>query len=1110
MTVNPDEMGGYVTFSTAPAAGIYFYVAGATPLDQLLDITNYDNFYPEAIERALDKLTALLQEWGTQLDQEKQARILADIHYDSLAMEREENLENRLISYINAVVGITNPAIFDGISDRMIITEDGRTQRDFNKSLPFWTDDYVKFKQETYLREEQILDHVQEQDQVLQIAIDTEKQRALDAEGLLDGKINAIGVGNKAYLTYAEMDADKANIPINSKVTVTSDPDTSKRGDWQWNGTVFTKSSYDPLQQMKDWANGFATFKVHVIAPSEFSSIDQILVPGQYICNSDSIAATIAGIPVNKSFHLEVSAKGNAVSQEFKPFFTTDIYVRTSNASLVFPAFQKTASTSEVAASINNAMSTISYKVSKNMFNSATVVNNSRLSATGAIANVTNAKRSAHIPVGAGRKYTISWSNSATVAPTIAFFANTTDLQGVGYASLGLVPPVTITVPANVEYMIINTKHESSVELTNLQIELGEEATEYSPYAETGTVIKDGALLPPVLKDYEKLFESVNLFNESTVIPNYFLSSVNGALSPSTGWTISGFIPVVAGRQYTLSGQRSRQGISFFPTNEITTNPAISYINDSSMPITVTAPAGANYAVIALESASLKGWSNIQFEEGPVDTQYIPYGKTLTLVDSEYLTTDIATVRNKFSLIDGVGYIQNYISDFKAKLNVRVYNPLSSLVSSAFNFVSDDVNAQNVRLCDDDAAPVRMMGATIGANHGYAKAVLTANGHGKTSSDIGSVWSDGSKQWVIIEIISVNSLAVTCRTENLSFSGTLPTLTHVSGANNTSNIVPTAVVNNQWRPMLKNHLVKHIVDGELIAETTGDWPYKSSVAILESYDLMEKNAIVEWVIANNGAYTVPYNAESALNVSMNYTFDTEGGCVIPSNFFTYKSIQAQDLMFTQAARLKLGVDGQIKYYVPRSVAFTQGSQPFDFSIPTVVDSLSITDRIDFDVAKTESGAVLPDRLIMLNDTIGFAVGYLPILDAAPEVRNARTSKGIQISTSEAKVYPYLVDGLTTLNAGNHYSCVAYRKYFKRKANRTCDYVVRSKYGDFLFLDWHTMNQIDVIELASDLAGREVEIIEQTANVQLLSSVATSRIAVKIGAGSSARLILKFS
>lgn len=262
VTLNQDSLGGHIDFITPPESNVYFYIAGATALDQLLDITNYDNFYPDAIERALDKLTALLQEWGTQLDQEKQARILADIHYDSLAMEREENLENRLISYINAVVGITNPKIFDGISDRMVITRDGRTQREFNESIPFWTEDYVSFKQETYLREEQILDHVEEINNQTTQALNAETLRALTAEASINATINAIGVGNKAYLTYAAMDADKANIPAKSKVTVTNDSTSSNNGDWQWDGATFTKSVYDPITQAVNQSKSYTDVQI--------------------------------------------------------------------------------------------------------------------------------------------------------------------------------------------------------------------------------------------------------------------------------------------------------------------------------------------------------------------------------------------------------------------------------------------------------------------------------------------------------------------------------------------------------------------------------------------------------------------------------------------------------------------------------------------------------------------------------------------------------------------------------------------------------------------------------------------------------------------------------
>lgn len=207
--INQDDMGGYITFVSAPAAGTYFYIAGTTNLDQLLDITNYDNFYPDAIERALDKLTALLQERSTEIDQEKQSRILADLKYDALAMEREDNLENRLTSYINAMIGITNPAIFDGISDRMIITKDGRTQREFNETLPFWTDEFVKFVRETHLREEQILDSTNSNLQTAKTKLDTkivnETTRALAAEENLQVQISTSTNGIKYFDTEAQL-----------------------------------------------------------------------------------------------------------------------------------------------------------------------------------------------------------------------------------------------------------------------------------------------------------------------------------------------------------------------------------------------------------------------------------------------------------------------------------------------------------------------------------------------------------------------------------------------------------------------------------------------------------------------------------------------------------------------------------------------------------------------------------------------------------------------------------------------------------------------------------------------------------------------------------------
>lgn len=70
-------------------------------------------------------------------------------------------------------------------------------------------------------------------------------------KGDVEEQINVVGTGNRAYKTYVAMDADKTNIPAKSKVTVTNDAIESNNGDWQWDGVVFTKSTYDALNQAK-------------------------------------------------------------------------------------------------------------------------------------------------------------------------------------------------------------------------------------------------------------------------------------------------------------------------------------------------------------------------------------------------------------------------------------------------------------------------------------------------------------------------------------------------------------------------------------------------------------------------------------------------------------------------------------------------------------------------------------------------------------------------------------------------------------------------------------------------------------------------------------------
>ena len=93
------------------------------------------------------------------------------------------------------------------------------------------------------------------EESLIKASIVAETNRATVAEGLLQTQLNSLGIGNRAYLTYDIMIADQANIPAKSKITVTNDPTSSKNGDYQFDGTSFTKSGYDILVQAKAYTD---------------------------------------------------------------------------------------------------------------------------------------------------------------------------------------------------------------------------------------------------------------------------------------------------------------------------------------------------------------------------------------------------------------------------------------------------------------------------------------------------------------------------------------------------------------------------------------------------------------------------------------------------------------------------------------------------------------------------------------------------------------------------------------------------------------------------------------------------------------------------------------
>lgn len=836
-----------------------------------------------------------------------------------------------------------------------------------------------------------------------------------------------------------------------------------------------------------------------------------------------------SGVYVDESTGRAAVADGQAFKVQGSGDVAAYEYRRTnSTTSVLIATYPSSAAVTANATSINtlNAFkadidtNVITFVYPKNLYNPATKQVDKYVTAyTGNISTSAGWACSAYIPVTAGLQYTIS--ANATKRAGLSFFASNVTTTAIVGSYNSNSTPLTVTAPAGANYLVVNVQSNTIPEPSQIQVEQSAVDTVFEPWFTAyrnidrdnlSTALK--AELDTINKDYEVTVISPNLLNVATVRDGKLVDSSSGNITSSAGWGCSDFIPVIAGQQYTISGTRGRQGVSFFTTNSNSAAVAASYDATLTLPLTVTAPVTATYMVINLYSPTVPTYSNVQVEQGAAVSDYLAYG-TYKFLDKDFVNNGIKELPSNIAakmVLDSAAtsYIDCVIAGSdtqRIKHTIKPFGMANLATSEVFNFYDDQLDNVLFKQAADDVAPYRVTGTTIGANHGYAKTNCTVTGHVKTSVDVGSVWTDGTNQWVIIAT-ATNIISITARTSNTAFvSGTL---THVSGATNTASFTPSAVSSTQMYPVIKNRILKCAVDGQTLPTLDGTFYYYDNASFHESYEIMNKSSIVEWLITQVGLSPTPaqYSGTSDLSVSISYVFDVNGNCTIFTDFLALNAVAAfQDIMFIQCQKFMTGF-GNIYYYIPNSLALAHESNPYNFSLKQDMTSFTVSSRMNFTHDRCEAGKQLCDRVIQLNDNVGMAVGYLPVLDAASDVRRTNASnKALQISEL-TKIYMSCIDGLqSTLAAGDYFSVVAYRNFYKKSATRTSSYVVKKGNEFYWFMDWHSTVK-DRVPAPNFCVGKSFTVVDSY-NAAVLSDSITNSVVVDVNAaGSYGYLILK--
>ena len=457
---------------------------------------------------------------------------------------------------------------------------------------------------------------------------------------------------------------------------------------------------------------------------------------------------------------------------------------------------------------------------------------------------------------------------------------------------------------------------------------------------------------------------------------------------------------------------------------------------------------------------------------------------------------------------DYTGYVECMRGSDRWRRHFTVGRPASRTQPMVFDLRATYCGGVCVHNSTDDATPYRYDTMIVGANHGFICGRSTAMAHGKTAADIGSVWSTGGIEYVLIDIISADTLFIARRTSNASPPTGANTYTHVSGAASTASIATTATEQaNQFYPPHANYRVQGFVDGQRVALANVTTTYQDNVSFVESYDLMLRQDVIDWYIATKGVGVQP-SGNAAFNVSNTYRFDVEGGCTQFQHVVALRAgVSVQDLMFMQSIRL-FNQDGVIRHCIPKALPFTQSSVSYNYAAIDTGDTLGI--QLDFTPARAVATGQLIDRGLMISDNFGQAIGFLPEQSAAPaERRTLATVKALRLESNN-KWYFSLVDkGSFNTAVGDSWSAVGFRNFFRRDPARTCFNVVRTGKAIHLQADWHRAG-IDRIPMPADVIGRDMVVVEKSDNVAIIGNAATFRgvLLVSVADSSPAYLVLR--
>lgn len=636
--------------------------------------------------------------------------------------------------------------------------------------------------------------------------------------------------------------------------------------------------------------------------------------------------------------------------------------------------------------------------------------------------------------------------------------------------------------------------------------------------------------------DFEAVNLSKNLFNPINIMPNSYVKTsgtpgINYQTTP--GWAVA-YFPLTSETltSISLSGWNTvRTEMIFysgsipavFPhpisANVIAMGSAASFgITKSSGNASFIPPTGTTWFAITVMTTgeTAAAYSVLQMELSTSPTTYTTFISDFNVEKIEtkklianYLRGEVNKTVSSLEVINalrlnGINRDEVALTIKGSEISIRTpfnndfdlvhkwenIDPITKKLNSngVYKIAKTDYVSQGTLMHGfaDNIAPFRAETLAIGGAHGVILPTVTFNAHGKTSSDLFSLWSDGTFQWYLIEIPTANSLKFYGKKYTTTNGTTIPvtiqsaTLTHISGATNTANINHTSAIGTEYFPVTKNQTVKIYIDG---LSVTADGTYRGkSIKMSDEKELIDIREIplaTPFVIAN--APTWLFNKTV-------FTYNKTGYTI--NNLVDFRRSYYMDHYgVIQNQRMAFGTDGTTirKIYLPNSGIVSA----IDYRLPVNMAN-GPTNTAIFGKLTVENPEKPVQRMVELLQTtggtskIGLAHGYFYSKGLSKTSNRKELSEQWEIRAATGKSYPKVVSKYSSSNQVNN--CVAYFNYFDPTTNPNATSVYVNDEGGYymLYIDYHQAINKDTIVLPEYLSGKDITLVDGNGGIVINS------------------------